>query len=45
MVEDPDRDIEKRIVSTVEQTISGLLSEIVNRVISESLANVIQWDD
>lgn len=44
IVEDPDRDIEKRITHTVEKTISDLLSEIVNRCISESLTDLIKWD-
>jgi hypothetical protein len=44
IVEDPDKDIERRINGEVEKTISELLSQIVNRAISESLENVIRWD-
>jgi hypothetical protein len=44
VVENPDKDIERRITKTVEKTISDLLSDIVNRCISESLKDCIKWD-
>jgi len=44
IAEDPEKDIEKRIIHQVEETIANLLSDIVNKCISSSLEEVVEWN-
>lgn len=44
-VDDPDRDIENRVSKQVERAIADILSDVVNRCISSSLKDCINWDE
>lgn len=43
VVGDPDEDMERRVVKEIELAISGLLSDIFAKIISESVEGALNW--